>query len=67
MLETGDVRILFSLPQMRNLGMTIELDEMETKLHVHLLSCTLLQLSTLRWTHCVGLDESCVTTNDQVA
>ena len=25
-LETGDVPILFSLPQMKNLGMTIELD-----------------------------------------
>ena len=26
LLETGDVRILFSLPQMRNLGTTVELD-----------------------------------------
>ena len=26
MLETGDVPILFSLPQMKNLGMTDELD-----------------------------------------
>ena len=25
-LETGDVTVLFSLPLMRNLGMTIELD-----------------------------------------
>ena len=25
-LETGDVPILFSLPQMKNLGVTIELD-----------------------------------------
>ena len=25
-LETGDVTVLFSLPQMRNLGMTLELD-----------------------------------------
>ena len=31
-LETGDVPILFSLPQMRNLGMTIELDPQGDKI-----------------------------------
>ena len=44
-LETGEVPILFSLSQMKNLGMTIEL---ETKLHVQLLVC-ILQLSTPQW------------------
>ena len=31
-LETGDVPILFTLPQMRNLGMTIELDPQGDKI-----------------------------------
>ena len=31
-LETGDVPILFSLPPMRNLGMTIELDPQGDKI-----------------------------------
>ena len=49
MLETGNVPILFSLPQMKNLGMTIELDLKGDKLHFLLLACTLLQLNTLLW------------------
>ena len=49
-LETGDVPILFSLSQMKNLGMTIELDQKkETTLHVQLGVCILLQLSTPQW------------------
>ena len=31
-LETGDVPILFSLPQIRNLGMIVELDPQEDKI-----------------------------------
>ena len=48
-LETGNVPILFSVPQMKNLGMTDELDLKGDKLHVLLLACTLLQLNTLLW------------------
>ena len=47
-LETGDVPILFSLPQMNNLGITIEFDPKGDKIHVQLLVCTLLQLKTLQ-------------------
>ena len=45
-LETGGVPILFSLSQMKNLGMTVGLVQKETKLHVQLLVCIPLQLST---------------------
>ena len=49
-LETGNVPILFSLPQMKNMGTTIELDPKgENILHVRLLACTLLQLNTILW------------------
>ena len=49
-LETVDVPILFSLPQMRNLGMTIKTgSSRRQKLHAHLLACFLLQLSIPRW------------------
>ena len=48
-LETGDVPIWFSLPQMKILGVTIELDPKGNKLHVQLLACTPLQLSTPQW------------------
>ena len=47
-LETGDVPILSSLPQMNNLGITIEFDPKGDKIHVQLLVCTLLQLKTLQ-------------------
>ena len=33
-LETGDVHILFSLPQMKNLGMTVELDPKGEKVYM---------------------------------
>ena len=49
MLETGDVPILFSLPQMKHLGTTMELNPVETKLHVLLLACTLLQWNIPQW------------------
>ena len=49
MLETGDMPILCSLSHMKNMGMTIELDPMEIKLHVQLFACILLQLSTPQW------------------
>ena len=48
-LDKGDVPILFSLSQMKNLGTTIELDPKGDR------------------TYCVGLDESSVSSNDQVA
>ena len=49
MLETGNVPILFSLPQMKNMGRTIELNPKGTKLQLQLLACTLLQLNILLW------------------
>ena len=49
-LETGEVPIFFSFPQMRNLGMTtLNWAQKETKLHVQLLAFTLVQLSTPKW------------------
>ena len=40
-LETGDVPIMFSLSQMKNLGTTIELDpKRRPKLNAQLLACT---------------------------
>ena len=36
-LETSDVPILFSLSQMNNLGMAIELNPKKTKVSVHFL------------------------------
>ena len=33
-LETSDVHILFSFPQMKNLGMTVELDLKEDKVYM---------------------------------
>ena len=42
-LDTEDVPILFSLPQMKNLGTTIELDPKRDNLHVQHFACTLLQ------------------------
>ena len=35
--------------QMNNLGMTVELDPRETKLHVQHLACTVLQLNIPQW------------------
>ena len=43
-LETGDVPILFSLSQMKNLGTTFELDPNGDKI-----TCIPLQLSTSQW------------------
>ena len=48
-LETGDVSILFSLPQMKNLDTTIELDPEGDKITCPAWACTLLQLSTPQW------------------
>ena len=48
-LETGDVPILFSFPQMRNLGTTIELDPHGDKITCLALACFLLQLSIPHW------------------
>ena len=61
-LETGDVPILFSLPQMKMLGMIVELDPKGDKITCPAFSCAPLQL-----TYSVGLDESCVSANDHVA
>ena len=48
-LETGDVPILLSLSQMRNLGRPLNWTQNETKLHVQLLACTPPQLNTPQW------------------
>ena len=60
-LETSDVPILFSLPQMRNSGMTIELDPQGDKI-----TCPAFGLfsSPADGTYCVGLDESHVSAYD---
>ena len=67
-LETRDVPILFSLSQMKNLGMSIEVDPIGDNI-----TCPALGLYSSptehspNETYCVGLDESCVSANDQVA
>ena len=63
-LETGDVPILFWLPQMRNLGVTIELDPQGDKITCPALACFLLQLSIPQWDIFVGPDESHVSAYD---
>ena len=59
-LETGDGPILFSLPQMKNLGMTIELNRKETKLHVLLLLVLFSSEILHNGTHVFGLNLPCV-------
>ena len=65
-LETGDVPILFSLPQMRNLGMTIGLDPQGDKVTCPAfgLFSSSAEYSTMG--HCVGLDESYVSAYDKI-
>ena len=48
-METDSVPIIFSLPQMNNLGMTIEVDPKGDKLHVQFLACTPFLLNILLW------------------
>ena len=48
-LETGDVPILFSLPQMKTWVLPLDWIQNETKLHVQPLVCIPLQLSTPQW------------------
>ena len=49
MLDTGDVPILFSLPQMQNLGITLELDPKGAKITcpVFVLYCSPVEYSTM--------------------
>ena len=48
-LETSDVPILCSLPQIRNLGTTNELDPSGDKITCPALACFLVQLSIPQW------------------
>ena len=60
-LETGDVPILFSPPQKKNLGITLELDPKGAEITCP--ACGLYsspaEYST-KGTNCIGLDEPCV-------
>ena len=67
-LETGDVPNLFFLSQLKNLSTTIELDPKRDKI-----TCPAFGLYSSPAEHStmgqksVGLDESCVSANNQVA
>ena len=66
-LETGDVPILFSLPQMRKLGMSVALDPQGDKI-----TCPAFGLFSSpagvfhNGTHCVGSDEFYVSAYDKI-
>ena len=60
-LETGNVPILFSISQMENLGMTIELDPKGKQNYMSSFWLVLFSSRVLHnGTYCDGLDESCV-------
>ena len=65
-LETGDVPILFSLPQMRNLGMTIGLDPQGDKVTCPAFGLFLSPAEYFTMGHCVGFDESYVSAYDKI-
>ena len=48
-LETGDIPILFSLPQMQNLGIPLDLDPKGAKITCPALACTLLPTNIPQW------------------
>ena len=63
-LETGHVPIFFSLSQMKNLSMTIELDPQGDTITCPAFSLVLFSSLVLHnGTCCVGFDESCVPAN----
>ena len=68
-LETGDAPILFSLSQMKNLGTTIGLNPKRDKVTCPAfgMCSSPAEHSLHNGAYCVGLDEPCVSANDQVA